>query len=86
MQHTQAKVHALKRCLSNSSAPCKGKVTGTITVHRVCIGQDNEILFDMRDKAVQRTAAMNPIACCAATHIHFSVTSDINRCKNHSRE
>jgi len=66
MQHTQAKVHSLKRCLSNSSAPCKGKVTGTITVHRVCNGQDNEVLFDMRDKAVQRTAAKNPIACCAA--------------------
>ena len=46
--------------------------------HRVCTGQDNEVLFDMRDKAVQRIAAKNSIlyiiACCAATHIHFSVT------------
>ena len=66
MQHTQAKVHSLKRCLSNSSAPCKGKVTRTIT-ECVYTGQDNaEVLFDMRDKAVQRIAAKNPIACCAA--------------------
>ena len=32
--------------------------------HRVCTGQDNEVLFDIETK--QRIAAKNPIACCAA--------------------
>ena len=61
MQHTQAKVHSLKRCLSNSSAPCKGKVTRTVTE---CV--PDKTMRSYLTCETKQCAANNPIAYCAA--------------------